>query len=419
MSNAFINTLSPPAATMVLLLTACGSGNATGDQRLFTSRDSAGIVIVEYSAEAFNMKAPFELADAPAFRLGTIDGPPESQFTRIRGGLRLDDGTFAILDRDANEVRLFDNHGTFLHSFGGAGDGPGEFRSAMYLVPGPDQTLLVWDSQKAELSTFRASGDYLETISFGSIRAISALLPLKNGEVLGVLEETPRATIGHMQNIARIVRLQADRKIDQLATFAGTEWELRQQGSGVEIIRRWYYPQLHIATTPAGFWISYGTGWELLRRGTDDGGIDRIVRFDRQLEPFSRSRVRELQEAQLAAASTPERRTRIRQLHEDEQYPDYIPPIWELFADAVGRIWVAPTDFPGTNLPMGLGRAASQWLILDQQGLEVVGTITLPESRRPLYADEDGVLVVTADEMHVPYVEWWPFGVGPGSRVRS
>jgi hypothetical protein len=38
-----------------------------------------------------------------------------------------------------------------------------------------------------------------------------------------------------------------------------------------------------------------------------------------------------------------------------------------------------------------------------------MGEVTLPVDSRLLYADRQGVLIVTTDELDVPSVEWWPF----------
>lgn len=404
--------LFPCTTSTLILLAACGASGAAGEQHAFTSRDSAGVMVVEYPATALEKKAPFRLAAEPEIRLGTQDGPPELQFTRIVSALRLDDGTTAILDRDAHEVRLFDEKGNFLRNIGREGPGPGEFGDPARLIGRDDGMLLVWDDQRGQLATFGRDGSFRGSTTFGPL-SVSSLTPLKGGAILGVVEESPRIRLTaageRMQNTARLVQLKSSGKVDQLATFIGMEWALLRNGPGIVIRRPWHYPQLLVAATPEGSWSADGTAWELVRRRPNDGSVDRILRFTRPLEPFSSAHVRELHAAELAAAPSPAARTSAQRRQEQEEYPEFIPPIWNIFADAVDRIWIAPLELPGATLPMGMGRAASHWLILDQQGLEVVGTITLPPLRRPLYADHNGVLVVTADELDVPYVEWWPF----------
>lgn len=400
-----------PLVSSLLLITACGASGASSEQTAFATWDSAGVQVIEYPAAVLEKSAAFELAASPTFRLGAESGPPELQFTRIRGALRLEDGSTAILDRDARAVRLVNENGTFLRSIGREGAGPGEFLSPSLLIHKQEGFIVVWDSDKNQLITFQPNGSVDRSVTFDPIR-ISSLIQLRHGVVLAVAEESPQmppGTGGRMQNTTRLVRLHPNGKIDRLNAFPGMEWEIRRQGPGMMILRPWHFPQLLIAATTDGVWISNGTAWELARHRPEDGAVDRIVRFNRPLEPFSQARVRDLHAAELAAASTPEARASILRRHEQEEYPEHIPPIWDLFADATGRIWIAPLELPGATLPMGMGRAASRWLILDRQGLDLVGTITLPPRRRPLYADEHGVLLLTADELDIPYVEWWPF----------
>lgn len=84
--------------------------------------------------------------DAPiVVEIGELDGPEEQIFGTIADAMVMDDGSIAILDRQANELRLFDPDGVFLHAHGGSGDGPGEFGIPAYLVSPGAEALWVVD----------------------------------------------------------------------------------------------------------------------------------------------------------------------------------------------------------------------------------------------------------------------------------
>lgn len=62
----------------------------------------------------------------PMLLLGE-DGSRETEFLRIAGAFRLSTNWIAVVNGASNDIRLFDDRGTFVRSFGRSGSGPGEF----------------------------------------------------------------------------------------------------------------------------------------------------------------------------------------------------------------------------------------------------------------------------------------------------
>lgn len=83
--------------------------------------------------------------DAPILvEIGELDEPEEMVFGTIADAIVMEDGSIAILDRQAAELRLFREDGSFLYAHGGSGDGPGEFGIPVYLVrPGAEDLWVV------------------------------------------------------------------------------------------------------------------------------------------------------------------------------------------------------------------------------------------------------------------------------------
>lgn len=396
---------------VVFSLSACAA-DSDGAAQTFAGRDSAGIQIVEHAAEALEMDAEFRLSSRPQVRVGVQDGAPEQQFARINGAFRYADGALVVLDRGAREVKVFDAAGNFLNGIGAEGEGPGEFMDPARLVRASEGTLLVWDPATNRVSRFRRDGEFLESTNFES-RAVVDMAARPDGAILVVLDEPPRTSgppgSGRMRNAGSLARITPDGDVVTIAAFAGTEWETRRTAAGIQIRRPWYFPRLLSALTTDAVWTSDGTEWQLVRRRVADGKIDRIVRFLQPAESFTPSRIREIHSAELEAAESTSAREALARRQEQTEYPPTIPPIQDLFVDVEGRIWVGRLEAPAFSLPSGMGRVATRWVVLDGEGLQVLGTISLPPRRRPLYADGEGVLVVTADELDVPYLEWWPF----------
>ena len=94
-------------------------------------------------------------------RIGTVDGPVETQFGQV-AALAVDDvGSVYVGDGDNHEVRKFDRNGTFLVTFGQRGEGPGEFSNVDGVAVLADGRLAVTDATRARVVLFNsATGEY-------------------------------------------------------------------------------------------------------------------------------------------------------------------------------------------------------------------------------------------------------------------
>ncbi len=135
-------------AVVGLSLVACDASDSASMD--FTVVDSAGITIVTSPA----VDLPISYAVDPLFSLGASDEGPES-FSRLRANLIGSDrdGRIYILDDLAQRVVVFDSMGTFSHSFGQGGEGPGEFtRPAAIAVSGGGESAVFDWAQKLVFS---------------------------------------------------------------------------------------------------------------------------------------------------------------------------------------------------------------------------------------------------------------------------
>lgn len=107
--------------------------------------------------------------DAPAipvqevFRIGVTYGPEELQFNGI-GRVAIDrDGSLYVHLRQG-EIRVFSSEGTYLHTVGRFGEGPGELSNSiggMFLL---GDTLVVSDTGLGRITFFSHDGDVLKTM---------------------------------------------------------------------------------------------------------------------------------------------------------------------------------------------------------------------------------------------------------------
>ncbi len=83
------------------------------------------------------------------------------------------DGTIFVFDQKDKNVKVFDRDGKFLRKFGRAGEGPGEFSLPRSIhCMGLDEVVVVDTSRR--LSFFKPSGEFVRTVSAGSLNFVDA-----------------------------------------------------------------------------------------------------------------------------------------------------------------------------------------------------------------------------------------------------
>jgi len=98
-----------------------------------------------------------------ALRLGEVEGPAATVFGAI-SGLAVDDaGRIYVLDRQANELRIFTGDGAHVRSVGRSGGGPGEYTSANGLAWLSPDTLVVVDQEGGRYTLLTREGGYVRS----------------------------------------------------------------------------------------------------------------------------------------------------------------------------------------------------------------------------------------------------------------
>lgn len=81
--------------------------------------------------------------------IGRLEGDPDYLFGRVVDSRFLADGSIAVLDQQAQFLRVYDSNGVHLYSVGGPGEGPGELDVPVALVsPSPQEVWVVEAARK-------------------------------------------------------------------------------------------------------------------------------------------------------------------------------------------------------------------------------------------------------------------------------
>lgn len=114
---------------------------------------SPGLVLLcaVTAAEAQSDLPTWTLSPAPVVTIGA-EGEAATEFSRITAAFRLSSGIIAVANGATSEIRLFNERGHYLRSFGRRGAGPGEFRTLGWLGRSGD-TAFVFDPRLRRITS--------------------------------------------------------------------------------------------------------------------------------------------------------------------------------------------------------------------------------------------------------------------------
>ena len=97
-------------------------------------------------------------------QIGSVEGGGPDSFGTIKGMVVLPDERIAVLDAQAQELRIFTADGKHQRTFGRKGAGPGEMSDANGLLLGSDGVIRVNDPDNARLSFFHPDSGFRSSV---------------------------------------------------------------------------------------------------------------------------------------------------------------------------------------------------------------------------------------------------------------
>lgn len=365
-----------------------------------TVQDSSGIRIIESSRPAWEDGDSWQVSPDPILSLGSLDGDPTVSFHRLAGVYILGGPQLAVLDGGANEIRFFNLDGAHLSTFGGPGDGPGEFRDLTYLGFLSD-SLLVFDRRQLRVTVIdtRTSGYRVVRVDSG-IPALGPVATLRDGSTLftSELPVSPASAAEMPQGLQRLnsayVRFdRVGRFIDTVLVTPGSERILRYGPQTVEFLR----PLLAKSVSHAvrGGEIIQGTQ-ETYQIGVhaEDGTLRGLIRrsgFDVKVDEASYDA---LVEQRILSAPEPAR-PGLRTLYQEMPRPETRPAYSRFLVDVDGFLWIQDFSYNGE---------ARSWSVFEPEGVWL-GVVEFPDGFRPTQILRDRVVGVGRDELDVQYAQ--------------
>ncbi len=306
---------------------------------------------------------------------------PSHLVWRVGGAALLSDGRVAVLARGVARVLVFEASGALAASFGGKGQGPGEFSYPVRLQVLPGDTIVVWDRMYGRISHFDPSGTLLRerSIDLGAVFAATrtvdqrpgegVALPLPDGTFLVEVNRTDFRPIldTHYRVPAGYARIDSAYGAQSFGWWDGQEFLF----APLPVPYLLPFPTetvLAAGGSPLSVYISNGDPYEV-HQFSPRGILRRIIRRT-EVEPIPITSAEvEAWKARLSGRQRMDWEGWDRVMARNPPRP-YRPRVAGLLTDTEGNLWVANR----------LDTSTSEWSVFDSEG-RWLGTLDLPLPR--------------------------------------
>lgn len=365
-------------------------------------RDSAGVTIVENEEPAADTRLGWRIGAEPALSIGAVEGDPVYELFRVADATRLPDGRLLVANAGSGELRAFDASGMHLQSWGGEGEGPGEFSRGAPSGVGawPGDSISASDTGARRFSVFDAHGELGRTSRLPEpYQRLVGVLP--DGKLVVVSSSGFRFTGGEFPD--GLSRREVEYAVVEpdggvhatLGTRPGSEWAANAEDASVR-------------PHPFGRDPIYAVWGDLVVMGTNDryelrahatdGRLARVVRREHEARPPTRADLDAYFARRYENLSGPERSAALADVA-DMSLTDAFPAFASLRVDEVEHLWVEEYRHAGETRRI--------WTVFDPAG-RVLGLLETPPGLRIFEIGPDYILGATYDELGVEYVQLWP-----------
>jgi hypothetical protein len=392
-----------PALLVFATLVQFGCGNGSGSRNEDNARDnSAGPQITFAGLPKYTIQATARI-DGYAADLVPVGWLGVSRTSIL-----------AVFQPQDRKIRFFDLSGDAVLSFGGPGEGPGEFRR---LSSGGwiSDTLWVADGQLNRVTLISAEGRLVRTLPLGPVRPSqrdSARFPpfprvqalaVYPGDTLLVAAMLPAGDPrGAAFQGTPFLRVSSE------GTALGLVLDTPHDPSAVSLNINGMFVTVAVPFAARPLWAVASDGSRIAVVSTNVSESEQptfdVAAFDargnelfREKFPFEPTRIpKHVADSVTASWAAAAPRPEVRRAIEAEvrpRVPPVYPPIASVLIGDDGRLWIGLRQTVRGNA----------WLVLDSDG-DAVGWVEFPSNTLLRHADAEHVWAVERDELHVESV---------------
>ncbi|MDE2763686.1 MAG: hypothetical protein OXQ94_00315 [Gemmatimonadota bacterium] len=393
------------AALFAACTAACQEERQDSTALRSETTDSAGIEIIENARPPDDSRLGWRIGPEPAVSIGRVEGDDPYLLHGVSDAMMLGDGRIVVANSGTQELRVFNESGTHLATWGGEGEGPGEFSWLGAIEPWPGDSIIAWYGPRRDISVFGADGNYGRGFTFEANddeATLWALVPqatTRNGLILAMHD--PHLLI----TVTAEVRDSEGRRLSSLGSYPGQEMAMATATMADAILFSVRLPR----TTWGDLFVIGPTDRYELKAFTDDGTLARIVRRGHEPRTVTRAHIDahveeilsppypdDWTESEIASYLVEE-----RQRYRVAPVVEHFPAFASLMTDALDHLWVEEYEIPGEERPGVL------WTVFDPEG-RVLGFVETAEGLEVYEIGEDYILGRATDELGVEFVQVWP-----------
>ena len=401
---------------LLIAIAATGCVSTDSPQSGASIRDSAGVGVVESRSPLWSGGEAWRVDTVPLLVIGSVDGAHETQFTDVRGLVRLDGDRIVVADGRTRELRCFSASGEHLWTAGRSGQGPGDFQQLSSIFPYRGDSIIAFDFGLQRYSVFSGAGRYGRSWTpevpdeADFYRNLVPEGSWPDGS-MAIRHSAVRRGVSPPQVTRKPIRLyrySADgRLLSRIGEFAGAEW---YEGEGFGIRPLPHGRGTRFALLPAGLLVGTDDTWEI-RQLAMDGRVTGIIRHLVSPQPIMDA-VADMEREQLRAVRRSERSRSYRgmpdsilsaltaseeRMYDEMPFPLTYPAFGRFLVAKDSSIWVeeyrSPSDSSG----------AARWTAHDREG-RWLGVVSLPARFTPYIIEGDRLVGVQRNTLDVETV---------------
>ncbi|WP_420462746.1 hypothetical protein [Candidatus Palauibacter sp.] len=293
------------SSAVLTLVSACSDDRSDAelmaDAAIATVFDSAGVRVIELGPSPHVLVERHRLACESDLVIRSREDDDAYVLSDLRDVEVLSQGRVAVVNGSGNEIVVFDSAGRHVSTWGGTGNGPGEFGRLEWLASRPPDSLAAADIGLRRVTILDADGRFVRGFATASaVDPASNPVPprpmgmLENGSVIAVFFASLAPVEGTARPAVEIVAIPpAGGTVHPVGTWPGEELALFEQDGSLQVTQPPFGRRLHIAAAYDGVWIADDAQWEM-RKYSARGDLQAVVRSSATPSPVSDPLLEEL-----------------------------------------------------------------------------------------------------------------------------
>jgi hypothetical protein len=393
------------ALPIALLLAAAACSDAGGDANQPAVSDSAGIAIVQHTAQGWERAPTWALSAEPIAVIGGEEDATAIDLTNSQVGALLPDGRVLAMSMQPAQLYVFSADGATPGLLGRGGEGPGEYRFLSAVLTLGGDTVAGYDLFKRKALLFDAGGESLGAIDFPMTG--TPIPPLLMGrltdgtwvfQTINPLAEPPEGSSGvYRQDTPVLTWRDGGEALDTSFTVLGPMLEQGTITAGGQSMTMGrgigFGANSFVGGSQDMIWSTTGDKFTIVGHDAT-GALKREIRVSLPAVPVSEADKEQfkgvLREALEQARSMAPADMIEAELEKVERttFAQMRPGIGQMLVDRMGRVWATP----------GLPQVDSTvtWGVFDREG-GLLGKVVLPGGTL-FAASEDRIVVRREDD---------------------